>query len=162
MKFWKKGISPLIATVLIIGFTVALAAVIMTWGTTFSKGMQKSAEESANVQLICSKLEYTLKSACAKDDNTIKLTVSSESDRDILNLTVRLYKSAAEFNGTLPLLDKLEAHGLRPYDVVWEGQAKNVKMIELVPTIAVAGERVPCSTNIERYGDLMGTPLPSC
>jgi flagellin-like protein len=32
----KKGISPLIATVLIIGFTVALAAIIMTWGTTFS------------------------------------------------------------------------------------------------------------------------------
>ena len=28
----KKGISPLIATVLLIGFAVALAAVVMTWG----------------------------------------------------------------------------------------------------------------------------------
>ena len=33
----KKGISPLIATVLILGFTVALAAIIMTWGTDFTK-----------------------------------------------------------------------------------------------------------------------------
>ena len=32
MKFLnKKGISPLIATVLLIGFTVALAAVVITW-----------------------------------------------------------------------------------------------------------------------------------
>ena len=37
----KRGVSPLIATVLIIGFTVALAAMIFTWGnlkeSTFKK-----------------------------------------------------------------------------------------------------------------------------
>jgi len=31
----KQGVSPLIATVLIIGFTIALAAVVMIWGETF-------------------------------------------------------------------------------------------------------------------------------
>ena len=33
----KRGISPLIATVLLIGFTVTLAAVIMTWGGGFTR-----------------------------------------------------------------------------------------------------------------------------
>ena len=33
--FNKRGISPLIATVLIIGFTIALAALIITWGVSF-------------------------------------------------------------------------------------------------------------------------------
>ena len=36
----KRGISPLIATVLIIGFTVALAAVIITWGGRFILRLQ--------------------------------------------------------------------------------------------------------------------------
>ena len=38
----KKGISPLIATVLILGFTVALAAVIMTWGSVPETGVRGS------------------------------------------------------------------------------------------------------------------------
>ena len=33
----KRGISPLIATVLIVGFTIALAAMIITWGGNFCK-----------------------------------------------------------------------------------------------------------------------------
>ena len=37
MRKNKRGISPLIATVLLIGFTVALAAMVMTWGSGFIK-----------------------------------------------------------------------------------------------------------------------------
>ena len=33
----KKAVSPLIATVLIIGFTVALAAIVMTWAGGFMR-----------------------------------------------------------------------------------------------------------------------------
>ena len=37
----KKGISPLIATILIIGFTIALAAVIISWEQTFTRQIQQ-------------------------------------------------------------------------------------------------------------------------
>jgi len=42
-----RGISPLIATVLIIGFTVALAAVIITWGSMFIQTTVESSEKEA-------------------------------------------------------------------------------------------------------------------
>lgn len=37
----KRGISPLIATVLLIGFTVSLAAIIINWGTSFTREIQE-------------------------------------------------------------------------------------------------------------------------
>jgi len=47
----KKGISPLVATVLIIGFTVALAAVIMVWGQDFITGMVERTENLEPLRL---------------------------------------------------------------------------------------------------------------
>ena len=37
MKRMKKGLSPMIATVLLIGFTVAVGAILSVWFTTFTK-----------------------------------------------------------------------------------------------------------------------------
>jgi len=41
----KKGISPLIATVLLIGFVVAIAAIVMLWGKGFIE--ERTAKEGA-------------------------------------------------------------------------------------------------------------------
>ena len=49
----KKGISPLIATVLLIGFTVALAGVVITWGGGFIKNITSSTEERTESTLAC-------------------------------------------------------------------------------------------------------------
>ena len=56
----KKGISPLIATVLIIGFTVALAAVIITWGGRFIQQTQDDVDRSTQVGLMCSRLSFEI------------------------------------------------------------------------------------------------------
>ncbi len=51
----KRGISELIATVLIIGFTVALAAVIIIWGGRFVSETQGDVDRSTTIGLVCSK-----------------------------------------------------------------------------------------------------------
>ena len=92
MKMLRKGISPLIATVLIIGFTVALAAIIMTWGTTFSKGMQKSTEATTEEQMSCAQdVVFDLSSACVVDADSIKLTLKNDGSKDIINMSIRFY-----------------------------------------------------------------------
>ncbi len=40
-KMNEKGVSTLIETVLIIGFTIVLAAVVMTWGGQFRKNFDR-------------------------------------------------------------------------------------------------------------------------
>lgn len=50
----KKGVSPLIATVLLIAFSVALGAVVMNWGRGFISEKTDDVEKTTDVQLKCS------------------------------------------------------------------------------------------------------------
>ena len=47
----KRGISPLIATVLIIGFTIVLAALVMQWGSGLFENIRAGSEERAEKAL---------------------------------------------------------------------------------------------------------------
>ena len=49
----KKGISPLIATVIIIGFTIVLAAGVIYWGTGFFKNIQEKTSQGAALNTLC-------------------------------------------------------------------------------------------------------------
>ena len=49
----KKGISPLIATVLIIGFTIVLAALVITWGTKLFQSTVSQTETTSKFSLAC-------------------------------------------------------------------------------------------------------------
>ncbi len=49
-----KGISPLIATVLLIAFTVAVAGILSTWLTSFTKGSADTVKKESDTQLSCS------------------------------------------------------------------------------------------------------------
>ena len=55
MKLNKKAVSPLIATVLLIAFAVALGAVVMNWGRSYVETTAKYAEEKSDIQILCSR-----------------------------------------------------------------------------------------------------------
>lgn len=48
-----KGISPLIAEVLLIGFTVAVASIIIVWVTSFTKTSTREIGSQAETQMSC-------------------------------------------------------------------------------------------------------------
>ncbi len=50
----KKGLSPLIATVLLIAFTVAVAGIVSAWITGFTKTSTTTVGDTATTELICS------------------------------------------------------------------------------------------------------------
>jgi len=50
----KKGISPLIATVLLIGFTIVLAALVMRWGGTLFRETTQTTGCEAQGRIACS------------------------------------------------------------------------------------------------------------
>jgi len=49
----KRGVSPLIATVLLIAFAVALGAVVMNWGKGYVQSQAVQVETQSNAQLSC-------------------------------------------------------------------------------------------------------------
>lgn len=76
----KKGISPLIASVLLIAFTMAIAGIMATWATNFSR--EKLAETNSEADCVAaldiSQLEFHA-------DGTVSVKIQNLSKR--LNLT---------------------------------------------------------------------------
>ena len=85
----KRGITPLIATVLLIGFTVALAAMIMTWGFDFITRQTEDVDLKAEEALKCaSDLGFKLGVDCTTDE----ITVDNTGKIDIIALQLRKHK----------------------------------------------------------------------
>src|SRR3989344_2802426 len=85
----KKGITPLIATVLLVGFTVALAVIIFNWGVGFVKDAQDNVDKSTEASLLCSnKLDFTIKSVTCIGE---KVVIENNGQLDIVNLTIRVH-----------------------------------------------------------------------
>lgn len=172
---WKrKGISPLIATVLIIGFTVALAAIIMTWGSSFTKGMQTQAEQSSNIQMKCAQdVALIVDAACISGGN-LKVTMKNNGAMDITNMTARLFADSttvAVVDGiktictTLTTPAGLSKYGIASCTVTLpQGSvtSANIKRVEVVPVITIEGTTVPCAQTLGEFGDAAGTVLSPC
>lgn len=54
IRLGKKGISPLIATVLLIAFAVALGAVVMNWGRSYVEDTAESTQRASQTKVDCS------------------------------------------------------------------------------------------------------------
>ncbi|MBT4576974.1 hypothetical protein HOM13_02390 [Candidatus Woesearchaeota archaeon] len=92
MRRNKKGISPLIATVLLIGFAVALAAVVMTWGLDFIKSTADATESQTQNTLICaSDLSFAISDVNPSEGS---VTVDNRGQVDIKSVIFRIYGSS--------------------------------------------------------------------
>ena len=92
MRRNKKGISPLIATVLLIGFAVALAAVVMTWGLDFIKSTADATESQTQNTLICaSDLSFAISDVNPSEGS---VTVDNRGLVDITSVIFRIYGSS--------------------------------------------------------------------
>ncbi len=173
----KRGISPLIATVLIIGFTVALAAVIMVWGQGFIKDMQAKTESGAAVQLVCAQdVTIDLSQACL-DSTTdqLRITVKNNGNKDIKKLTVRAYESASLIGSSdvlavAPATVALPAFGVETIDIeaaklTDDGLTlANLRQAEVIPIVEIGGKEVSCAQSGSLYpvGALPTDKLPAC
>lgn len=75
----KRGVSPLIATILLIAFAVALGAVVMQLGTSLAAG-----ECSADLQL-------SLESKPCFDGSQAKVKLKNSGDSDLSGVSVWIY-----------------------------------------------------------------------
>lgn len=72
----KRGISPLIATILLIGLTVVLAAIVLTWGQGWFSTLTQSTSTSSNLQLACvNQGGLTITEVCDAGSSTTRVTI---------------------------------------------------------------------------------------
>ena len=98
----KRGISPLIATVLLIGFTITIAAILMIWGGNLVKERAEKISARTEAQTSCTaKVEIGLNSAkCTTEDNKdivkdiVKISVENKGSD-----TINAFRARINYDG---------------------------------------------------------------
>lgn len=147
----KKGISPLIATVLLIGFTVALAAMVFTWGNSFIKKTTEKTEEGTAIALKCAtELGFEISGvSCNPDKSISSVKVDSRGSIDIKSLKFRFVSDAE--TTVEDKAEVLSAFGAKTYSGFKANP--NTKKIEAIATISggEGKEDIICSQAIEEF-----------
>ena len=154
----KKGVSPLIATVLVLGLTIALAVIIINWGQKFVTGVTKETEKTTTEKLSCvQNVDFDITKAC-QTGNAVTIIVNNNGDIPINKFRVRAYRSDSDVEA-LSIDAVLEAFGR--YSQVVTVTSGPIKKVDLIPIITVGNKPVTCSQNVEEFGDLT-SDLPAC
>lgn len=85
----EKAISPLIATVLIIGFTILLGAFVMTWGLDLYKNYQDKTSKDSEVALKCAETNFNINEACIIG-NKVNIVLENVGNTEISGFLYRI------------------------------------------------------------------------
>lgn len=136
----RKGMSPLIATVLLIAFAVALGAMIMNWSSTLGE----------NTGPDCSKISMFISPYMCYAENMIKLSVKN-SGSGVESVTLKIIDESGETIKLLPD-SKLGSGDTLQKDVpiLKTGKA----YVALTPNVMYKGESTPCPEPALEVDDL--------
>ncbi|MBI2671370.1 hypothetical protein HYX16_00380 [Candidatus Woesearchaeota archaeon] len=128
----KRGIAPLIAAVLLIGFTVVLAAITFTWGNKLTEGLFQTSEERSEKDIACFS-DFSLKFRKAEiiEDNKIRLLVENNGQGNINKFKVKIYGENGVDN--IETSDSINSYEIKnieiPYDSLKTGNVNEVEML---------------------------------
>ncbi|MEK6974066.1 MAG: archaellin/type IV pilin N-terminal domain-containing protein [Nanoarchaeota archaeon] len=148
MRLNKKGISPLIATVLLIGFTIVLAALVFKWGGVLFKETTQSTGCESQGRISCTSTVSISLGAISFDDTTNQITKlivnNAVSSKKIKNFNIQVESS----DGTITTKAVDPGLDLEPGQSVNLGvtmnallyqftglTSANIKAIHVIPTI---------------------------
>ena len=134
----KKGISPLIATVLLIGFTVALGVLTYLWLSGTLSLQAKKGDVQCGPDDIA-ELQFTVPS-CTLNNDEVTLQVSNQGKKRIDGFWVAMK------NGPTPL----EVHNIKPGSeekIGLKGAPQGLQSVELIPVIIEDSVVKTCASN---------------
>src|SRR3989338_881499 len=149
----KKAVSPLIATVLVIGFAIALSGIMMTWGASFVKDIQEQSEKSSLKDIACTRdVGLNIKSATVWG-NKIKLVIENLGQMDIDKLNILLVGSDGGDN--IEIGSGISAGGIQSFSVALDpNKIGTFKQVEAMPSITFEGEQIACKDAVDKEDNL--------
>jgi len=137
----KKGISPLIATVLLIGFTIVLAALVFRWGGQFFQGTTTETNQEIEEVMVLTGVDIEIKAAKAINPSTgcdgLELLIENKVEIPIDGFVIRVITDQETKSGTI-------TEGLGEFSSKWFDVnvicLGKIKRIELFPKVLVDGK----------------------
>lgn len=146
-KMKKRGISPLIATVLLIGFTIAIAAIVMIWGGNIVKERAQKISAKNEAQTSCAtKIEIDLKTAKCLDSK-LNVVVENKGSDTINGFRARIHYGDGDIatENVPETISKVSQKTLKiDYDT-----AKSVDSVEIIPFVIKQSLSYTCSEKLK-------------
>jgi flagellin-like protein len=148
-EFWqKKGVSPLIATVLLISFAVALGAVVMNWGRNIN--IISPDDKCAGIDIEVRKTNYEVCFSGSGSDAFINFIIDNTGSVDISGLGIWIVGTrGTDFHN----LDSLrirqgELLDIKDNSVSYDfNKYGNIKHVQFIPKILVENSLDICPKN---------------
>ena len=150
----KRGMSSLIATVLLISFGVMLAIFVMNWGTDFIKSSQRDVEQQSKEKFSCTTdVAFEIRCECTDSGNYLdecQFKITNDEDSIIKSITHRLFRGNTFLisNETSLGADGLEAWEVSDYFAISgipsQTLKDNVKLEVLATQIETGGTTINC------------------
>lgn len=145
----KKGVSPLIATILLIAFAVALGSVVMNWGLNLNLGkpddkcgnVAVKIRESGNFEACYGDfgqnayINFILDNVGAADISGLTILIVGEKGTKLSELQKAIKKES--------LLDEKSKEVSYNFDVYG-----SIKQVQFIPKVVVNQETVVCAKNL--------------
>jgi flagellin-like protein len=160
-RFNKKGVSPLIATVLLIAFAVALGAVVMNWGRAYVEDTATFAQQKSDTEIKCSndaRMEFLMinnvRKICYNSSSPAHLDfiLQNSGTAQITAINATIITDDTTVANTVQTTNysiNLSRSGVfkSQFNVTASSSNVNVLTVRLVPVIKVQGKDVSCPKN---------------
>lgn len=143
----KKAISPLITTVLLIGFVVAIAVVVIFWGRSITEEIKGKEGPRAEGKLSCETsvsidIQDTSDLSSTGTD-AVSVTVENNNEQFINDFTGRI--SGSDGVSVSKANTPLEAYSSRKLVFYYDSsEVGTPETIDIIPLVYVEGMSVPC------------------
>jgi flagellin-like protein len=161
----KKAVSPLIATVLLIAFAVALGAVVMNWGRGYVEDTAQVARQKSDSEVKCTsdvdidfvsidntpQVCYNISDTLSGTGNdTIFFVLENKKDVYIRKIQARLIGGTSRTPLIVDLGNYSEMTGVQAklFNLTYsESLGSPPSQLKLIPTIRSGGQDVTCAAN---------------
>ncbi|MDD5178622.1 MAG: hypothetical protein PHT54_05090 [Candidatus Nanoarchaeia archaeon] len=142
----KKGISPLIATILLIGLVIVVLLIAFVWAKNYVE--ERAAKEGvlAEKKLECENIGFTVTGA-QDSGSSVRLVLKNLKDKDIEKFTFRMEGKKTGLEQNYETLEGLE---IKPYQVEYDSSSvSDINKVGVIPWLKVVpGYYVPCSGKV--------------
>lgn len=132
----KRGISPLIATVLLVSFVVILSGVIMFWGKQYVTELMEKRGDVAEAKLECENVDIEIKGFKKEIGELTIMNNGPKLDGFILRYS----------NGETENVNKVFDSYLEDSITLHFGGQKNVDVIPILRPEGINAPSIPCSS----------------
>ena len=144
LVFNKKGISPLIATVLLIAFVILIAVLVFFWWDKIIKAQaEKTGAETVGAISCAQEVSFTISNPTCSS-GTINFDVENTNTGNIYKFKIR----TKDENGILEVIDlttPLQASAATQIGVTYNDALGTPNKIEVIPEVVSEGATVTCS-----------------